>query len=166
MRVRGSLALVGFTLALVVHVETIAGVDVYSRFPPVWLLHLGALLLFGLFVLSGGHRIKPSEILYHLPTWAIMVIAAVFVYSLINFVVCESITGGSLADVLGDQYVLSSHRRVLAHISQAEYHLHRAYELRAFSGTWLVFYSVPTVYFFLWRDEISNDTRLSSPSLS
>jgi hypothetical protein len=164
MRVRGSLALAGFALALVVHIETIAGVDVYSRFPAVWLLHLGALLLCGLSILSAGYRLKPSEIVYHLPTWAIVIVATVFVYSLINFLVCASVTGGGNADMLGTQYVLVDHGRVSAHISRAEYHLHRAYELRAFSGHWIFFYLLPTVYFFLWHDDFSGDTRLSSSS--
>jgi hypothetical protein len=148
---------VGFILALAVHVGTVFDVDVSSRFPAVWLLHLGALLVFGLFVLSArgafANALKAHEIMNHLPTSAVLAVAVVFAYGLLNGFLYQNATGGGNADLAGGQYLLTSHGRVLAHLSELEYHLHRAWELRLFSGFWLIFYFAPMVYFFFWREQ-------------
>jgi hypothetical protein len=144
-------------LALAVHIATFFGVDVSSRFPGVWLLHLGALLVFGLFMLSArgafANGMKLHEIMDHLPTSAVLAVAAVFAYTVFNFILGTNLARDGSADLAGGQYLLTSHGRVLAHLSELEYHLHRAWELRLFSGLWLIFYFVPTVYFFFWREQ-------------
>ena|ERR1700685_1064346 len=75
-----------------------------------------------------------------------------FAYTLFNFFLGTNLAGDGNADVMGGQYVLASHGHVLTHVSEPEYHLHRAWELRLFSRHWLIFYFVPTVYFFFWRE--------------
>jgi hypothetical protein len=79
----------------------------------------------------------------------------IFGYALLNVFLCGPYTGnGAVADVAGGQYMLTSHGHVLARLTEREYHAHRAYELRFFSGVWLVFYLMPTLYFFFWRDQL------------
>ena len=143
-RLSGWTAFTGLFLALVVHIATATGVDVYALFPPVWLLHLGAILVFGLFALSGRKvfrsRLQLDEMMDHLPVWVVLVFAVVFAYALLNVFLCLPFTGnGGTADLVDGQYVLRSHGRVLAQLTEPEYHVHRAYELRFFSGIWLVF---------------------------
>ena len=149
----GSAALVGLIVSLAVHVATSIGIDVYSQFPPVWVLHFAAIAIFGAFVLSGGHRLELGEATTRLPAWAVLVVAATIAYVLVNSVVCAGLLGEGNANVLGGHYVLTSHGRVLAQISERDYHLHRATELRLFSGLWLASCLVSTVYFLLWRED-------------
>ncbi len=149
----GSAALVGLILSLAVHIATSLGIDVYSQFPPVWVLHIASVALFGAFVLSGRHRLKLDKATTRVPSWAVLVVLATIAYVLVNTVVCAGVSGEGNANMLDGQYVLTSHGRVLAHISERDYHLHRATELRLFSGLWLVSFLVSTVYFFLWRED-------------
>ncbi len=155
----GSAALVGLIVSLAVHVATSIGIDVYSQFPPVWVLHIASIALFGAFVVYGGHRLKLDEVTTRVPTWAVLVVAATIAYVVVDSVVCAHLAGAGNASLLEGQYVLTSHGRVLAHISERDYHLHRATELRLLSGIWLVACLVSTVYFLLWREDRNADGR-------
>ena len=151
----GFAAVVGFMLSLAVHVATTLSVDVYSRFQPVWVLHFVAIALLVSFLLSGGYHLKLDEVTAKVPTWAVLVVAVTGVYALVNTAVCAALSGEGNANVLQGQYVLTSHGRVLAHISERDYHFHRATELRLFSGIWLAACLVAAVYFLLWREDRS-----------
>src|ERR1035438_10096819 len=106
----GSTAPAGFILALFVYVATVTGVDVYSRFPSAWLLHLGAILVFCLFALSAlkafPRRHKLAEIIDHFPGWVVFIFAIVFAHVLLNIFVCLPFSGGGNADLANGQYVL------------------------------------------------------------
>jgi len=159
-RLLGRLALVGFFVSLVVHLLTFAGVDVSSRFPYVWLLHAGFFFVWIPFVLLSGkgfqmRRLAIGEIMSGFPTWASVITGAMFAYAILNFFLCDRLMGGGNANIVDGQYVLASHGRFLARLTQSEYHLHKAYELRIFSGTWLVFYSIPGVFFLFWQEPAS-----------
>jgi hypothetical protein len=65
----------------------------------------------------------------------------------LNGFLCLNAAPEGKADLIGGQYVLTLHGRVLAQVSELEYHLHRAYEVRLFSGLWLIFYMAPSLYF-------------------
>jgi hypothetical protein len=95
-RLFGWAALAGFFAAVVVHIATADGLDVYASFPPVWLLHLGAILLFGVFVLSARRR-KFSEVLQRLPVGAVLVFAVIFGYAILNVFLCRAFTGNVLS---------------------------------------------------------------------
>jgi hypothetical protein len=148
----GRVALVGFFLSLLVHLLTFAGVDVYSRIPYVWSLQLGMLLVWIPFVTLNGRGFRTQrmellrEIISGLPTRAGVLVAGVFAYTILNFFLCANLSGSGNADIVGGQCVLSSHGRILAHLTESEYHLHRANEVRMFSGLWLTFYLVPGIY--------------------
>jgi len=154
LRVKSALgfaALVGLILSLAVHVAVSFGIDVYSRFPLVWALHFVAIALFGSFVVFGGYRLRLDEVTSHVPPWAVLVVILTGTYVLVNTVACAVLSGEGNANVRKGEYVLASHGRVLAHISERDYHLHRVIELRLFSGLWLEACLVAAVYFFLWR---------------
>lgn len=155
----GVVALAGLVLSLAVHLATSLGLDLYSRFPLVWLLHLVAIGLFGCVALSGGYRLKLEEVTSQLPGWALAVAALTIIYVLVNSLVCAGLSGEGNASVFRGQYVLMSHGHVLAHISEGDYHLHRAYELRLYSGIWVASCLVSAIYFFLWRGDGEPDRR-------
>ena len=153
IRFLGFAASVGLALALVVHVAAALGIDVYSQMPPVRLLHIGAVLLFCACVLSAArNHAKIGEIMSHIPAWAAVTFGTAFAYTLVNAFLSLPISGGGNAVASGGGYALMTHGRLLANLTEREYHAHRAAELRFFSGAWLLLYLTPALYFLLWRD--------------
>lgn len=149
----GITATLGFALALGVNAATVLGIDVYSRMPLVWLLHIGAVLLFCALVLSATRtHAALGEIVSRIPGWAVVAAGAAFAYALINAFVSLRISGEGNAVQSGSGYVLTTHGRLLAHLAEREYHARRAAELRLFSGGWLLFYLSPALYFLLGRE--------------
>lgn len=145
------LALVGLTLAVIVHVASLAGVDVSERVPFVWVLHVGVFIVFVPFVLSSrkalGAKPSLSDVRALMPNWVILVGAAVFAYAIVNFAIFIAAMDGGSPSILEGKYVLQNHGNFIREITQTEYAAFRANELRGFSGHWLVFYFVPFAYF-------------------
>jgi hypothetical protein len=153
----GLVGLVGFGVALAVHVLTIRGVDVSSRFPYIWAMHAVVLLYYvSLFLLIpevfqyGRHF---NIWLDNLPGWALLGNGILLAYAAVNFVVCLHLMGGGGADIVNGEHVLTSHGQVLAQLTEAQYHVKRAYQQRMFSGGWVAFWLVAANCFLFWRHE-------------
>ncbi|MFN7995126.1 MAG: hypothetical protein U0Q18_16075 [Bryobacteraceae bacterium] len=153
-RLSGVAALLGLGTAVVVHVATALGIDVCAQLPAVWLLHFGAILIFGAFVLSARTRqIKLANILDRLPAWVLALFGITVAYVVVNSFFSLHISGDGSAEKSGGQYVLMTHGRLLAYLTEKEFHTHRAAELRFFSGGWLLFYAMPAIYFLMWQQD-------------
>jgi len=156
-RILGLLSLVGFGLAAVVHVASLAGVDVSQRFPLVWLLHIGIFVLFIPFAFSSrrvlGKRPSFSDMRALIPGWVFVIGVAVFGYALLNFALFIASTQGGSPSIEEGKYVLQNHGHVIREITEAEYVAFRANELRGFSGHWLAFYFAPFAYFMFAKSE-------------
>ena len=132
----------GLALSLAVQVASLAGVDLSSRFPWVWLLHVGIFVVLVPFALV---RRKSRE--YRIwPTWATAILAVALGYSFLTFFLVFRHSGGGGPAITNGEFVLQSHGRVTAHLTEPEYHAQRAYELRLFSAGWILFYSAPALY--------------------
>jgi hypothetical protein len=149
----GFLALIGFVASLFVNVASALVIDIDSSFPSVWWLMAAIFLVFIPFVLLNrkalASRAGFTEITANLPWWAVALLVVVFAYGVFNFFLCAYLTGGGNAALVDGEFVLRSHGRILAHLTQVEYHAHKAYELRLFSGGWLFFYAMPAIYSLL-----------------
>lgn len=150
-RTLGRIALAGFFLSLLVHVLTFAGINVPSRFPYVWGLHIGMFLVWIPFVLLN----RTGKTVSVAPIWAQVIVALVFAYAMLNLLLSDSLGGRGGPDIVSGQYVLTSHGRVLAHVTETEYLMYRARELRTFSAVWMMFYVLPGVYPFFWHERSS-----------
>jgi len=129
------------------------GVDLLSRFPFIWVIHVAVILYFGSAVLLLRSEFPGSltALQANLPTWVLLVDGLVFAYMTFNFFLCMSLTGGGNADLVNGQYLLMSHGRIIEHLSRGAYHLHKAYELRMFSGAWLAFWAIGSGHFLFWK---------------
>ena len=158
-RVLGRTAVVGFFVSLLVHLLTVAGIDVTRWVPHVWGLHVGMFVVLFAFVLSSrkilGRRVTLGDLTSGIPNWTGALIIALFVYGTVNLVWCAYVLHDGVPDIINGQYVLSAPGRVLLRITESEYHLHRAHELRMFSGLWLLAYCVSGLYFLFWREPAS-----------
>jgi hypothetical protein len=119
-------------------------------------MHAAVLLYFACAVLllhrAGYPRRLTFDILQdNLRGWILFADSLLLAYAVVNFVVCLQLMGNGGADIVNGAYVLTSHGRVLSHLTQGEYHLHKAYELRYFSGGWLLFWAWSTSYFVFWK---------------
>ena len=155
-RLLGAIGLDGFGLTLLIHILTIAGIDVTLPFPYVWAMHAAVIVNFASAMLLLVHAGYPGRLTLdilqdNLPAWVLLTDGLFFAYMFINLFLCISVTKGGNAEIVNGQYLLVSHAHVLAHLTEHEYQLHKAYELRMFSGGWLLFWAWSTSYFLFWK---------------
>lgn len=164
------IAITGWTLGLIVHLLSIADVDVTEKFPYIWLLHLGIFVVWLPTVLdmkknkeliefkqSGMlNRMNPFEffkiIFKDKPIWLTVMAAGGFIYALINFALFMSSQIG-VPTVENGQYILQNHGQLIKAITAIEYHHYKANELRGFSGHWLAFYGIAAAVLFPFGQE-------------
>jgi len=120
-----TVALLGLLLSAAVHMLTLFGVNAASHSKAVYVLHLGLFLVFIPFMIDVRRFRKGGwpQLTAAIPAWAYFAVVAVGVYAAMNFRLAMGPNSG----------------RVMA---ASDVH-----GLRAFSGDWLLFYSIPTVYF-------------------
>jgi hypothetical protein len=73
------------------------------------------------------------------PRWMLVVLAGLFVYTTINFILFQKLAQGGRPEVQDHQYVLANQGRITSTLSEAEYHEANALLMRGFSGHWLFF---------------------------
>ena len=151
----GVVALAGFLLSLVVHVQALMGMDVASSIPSVWFLHVGIFVVFLPFVLLSRKDFASNGSLFGmakgLPLWVAMLGGGIFFYALVNFALFMVHTEGGNPTFENGKYLLMEHGKLIREITAAEYSAFKVNEVRGFSGHWLVFYFVPAAYFLFWR---------------
>jgi hypothetical protein len=135
----GGIALIA---AAVVHFGTYVGRSIGAGHPLFWLLHAAIFPLFIAFALKMGawqsesrgafglrrRRLRWRALRPYFPRWVPLLVALLFVYTLGNFFssvlrIAGKGSGAGMTDV------------------------HMIYIVRAFSGHWLLFYALPTLFF-------------------
>lgn len=158
----GTVSAIGFVAALLVHLAALRGVDVAARIPAIWLLHLGifAILVPLVFLLRRdfGARTSLSRIAKALPLPAVILGGVVLAYAIVNFMLFIQATEGGSPAMQDGTYFLMDHARVVREITSAEHTAFRANEVRGFSGHWLFFYYVSTIFGFFWKPEASSSS--------
>jgi hypothetical protein len=87
---------------------------------------------------------------------------AAFVYAVINFALFTALMEGGSPTVKNGNYYLHSHGKKIRDITKEEYQRFRAYEVRGFSGHWIVFSIVPMAYFLTVHPKLNQTTESSS----
>lgn len=151
-----------WTLALVVHLLSVASIDVTDKVPFVWVLHLGIFVVVVPAVISLE---KDKEIKDHLkskttfipppvslfieiyrlrkpPVWLIVIAITGFIYGIINFILFLKSSHLGSPSIRDGQYILHNHGTLVKILTEQEYHHYKANEVRGFSGHWLFFYSI------------------------
>jgi len=167
------LAVLGWTLALIVHVVSVADIDVTQKIPFVWILHIGIFIVWipAILVLRKNEELKNLKkigvltrmnpfdffkpILKKIPSWLIVITIAGFFYAIINFMLFIASRLGS-PDIQNGQYVLQNHGQLIKTLTEREYHHYKANELRGFSGHWIAFYGIATAALFPFKLQTEN----------
>ena len=150
-RVFAAFALLGLVSSLAVHLAALLGIDLATRFPAVWLLHLSIFVVFIPFVFQArrvlGPRPSRAAIRALCPGWALLLGVFLAGYVALNFALFIHKNEGGSPLIRDGQFVLQAHGRFIRTLTAEEYQAQQVNILRGFSGHWLIFYYVPLVYF-------------------
>ncbi len=156
-------AVIGWALGLTVHLLSLADFDTTAKYPFIWLLHAGIFIVWfpAVYNLSKSEELKTFRqsatltnslgfykiVFRHTPRWLIIIAAAGFVYTIVNFMLFMVTQHGS-PDMKDGHYILQDHGKLIKILTEHEYHHYRANEVRAFSGHWLAFYGMAAALLF------------------
>jgi hypothetical protein len=161
--------LTGLVLGLIVHLLSIADVDVEEFVPFVYVLHIGIFvaLILGVINLKNNEGLQEFEEFEHydffqrmksynayleivfknIPSWMTIIAKGVFIYVFLTFVLFFiSVVG--IPEIKDGHYILQNHGQFIKNITEQEYHHYRAYGMRAMSGIWIVFYGLQTAFLY------------------
>jgi len=156
--------LCALSLSVVVHGATFFGVSLPAAFPPLWGLHVVAIIAFGAMMLTSRRTQRVEGFaLPKWPVWAYLLVIAAFLYAFINFAICFGLIHGT-PEVRDGLYVLSDHGRIIRELSADEYRWQQAYIARGFSGHWMFFLVLPSLY-FTFRDPSSSAPTRFAPAV-
>jgi hypothetical protein len=146
-QILGQSALIGFVLALAVHVCVLLGIDVAGRLPFVWILEIGLFVLFTPLIVSfvGAIGGKPSLARNRgaVPTWVVTIGLGLLAYAFFDFAYFVYCAMRDDNPELGGGRLLQVYQGQAFHIvALQKYTALRGTVLRALSGNWLFFYFV------------------------
>jgi hypothetical protein len=170
-------AITGLALAIVVHLLSVARINVSEYCPFVWVLHLGIFVVWFPTVLSlrknedfieyqqSGwlNRMNPfaffKAILKNTPIWLSVLAAGGFVYAIINFALLMTPQEGNVV-VQEGTYAIVKHGTMVRKLSEQEYNYFQAKDVRVFSGHWIAFYGIAAAVIFPFRkkEEVVEDS--------
>jgi hypothetical protein len=145
-------AAIGFLLSLVAHFCTYLGINPQKQFPLVWILHLG---IFVVFIPAVFHMKKHCNDnkkysinnidnffkgMQFAPVWMKVLCVVFSIYAFFNFLIFVSLTSKGSPDMVNGKYALSDHGKIVQYINREEYDKYQSYEVRGFSGHWMIFY--------------------------
>lgn len=147
------IAVFGWGAALLVHGLALAGVDVISFMPSVWLLHVG---IFAVWIpavlLMRRAKAQQQEMVVaeerttsfsefkQAPRWLTVIAFAGMAYAFVNFMFFAT-SAKSTGEEKGHYYT-HIHGHDHKPITAQEYHRLQANDLRGFSGLWIGFYGM------------------------
>ena len=141
------LAIIGWCLSLIVHIYSIAGVNIEDEYPYIWLLHIGIFVvaLPGLISMkknetykefkNSGNLFMSPVIFFKIifgktPIWLMVIAAACFIYTFIN-----SLSGFGFMDTNDEANIT-----------------------RMFSGHWLALYSIAAAILYSYEKKEKSDS--------
>ncbi|MDU1889748.1 MAG: hypothetical protein E6767_03580 [Dysgonomonas sp.] len=155
------LAIIGWLIAMIVHLLSIVNFDIWNRFPYIWVLHVGVFVVWipAIISLMRNKELKDygslwgnpfyflKIILRQIPKWFIVIVALGFIYTFISSVIYAASNIG-MTDIVNGEYVLQEHGDIVKNLTEQEYHSYNSSQLRYFSGGWMVFYSVGIILLY------------------
>jgi hypothetical protein len=128
------------------HASTFLGIDPIAMWPGVMLIHLAIFPPFfaALYYAprsAGKEQRHQDNVIAAAPAWLRILAGVCFIYAFVNFGIFIVLSEGGGPHERDGRYFIMSHGTVLRELSEAEFHQHQAYEVRGFSGHWMLFSS-------------------------
>lgn len=158
-------ALTGWTLALIIHLISLVGIDLTEKISFIWILHIGIFIV----CIPAGFDLKKNQelkdyqhssilnrmnpigyfkiIFKDTPTWIAIIAICGFFYAFINFSSFIASQDGT-PDIKDGQFVLLNHGQLIKTLTKQEFHHYKANEVRGFSGHWILFYGLATALLY------------------
>ena len=130
------------------HLATYFGYDLIETYPHLMWLHVAIFVVFVPALVMCERNNRTQQMVWAAaPKWISGVFYILFIYAFINFVLFMTLNEGGGPERTAEGYALVSHGNVLRPLTEAEYHLFQARELRGFSGHWMLFSAGATMLF-------------------
>ncbi len=164
-------SLIGLVASTLVHLCTFVGINPQSFTPSVWSLHILlfpvwlALILSSLMFAGEAPR---KELLQRLtrnsPRWMKALTLALVPYVAFNSLYTPwCLSEGGVPSIEHGKKVIASHGKIRRELTDTEYEQQEAYEVRFFSGAWMMCYAVATIISYsLLREDRLGDKETSS----
>jgi hypothetical protein len=156
-KILGSLSLAVFVLSAIVHGLTfVPGCPVTMNWTvPLHVAAIGACAAMAISAASLLRRLKAQgstgfalDPIRCVPRPLVVLCLVIAVYTGINFVLFVWLMEGGNPVADHGRFFLSDHGSTIRVLDAAEYRRFQAYEVRGFSGHWLLLSIIPTLYFF------------------
>jgi len=146
----GIIALACLLLSGLVHVASIRGIDVESAWPTVWGLHYALFPMIVLAVIATGVAAGQTRLGFRgflglVPVPALIILAVIFVYALVNLLMLTPLSGVGDPVIRDGRFLFNDHG-VVREMSEGQFHFQRSVSLRLFSSVWLFLYLSAAVY--------------------
>ena len=143
-------AVSGLIAGVYVFIASFSGLTMDKLGAKAVLLHLGVFALFIPLVIveRWGKGVNPFR---GKPRWVIRSMQIVFFLFVAVFVAFLAMSHAASPEITNGNYVLNSHGRIIAHLSEAEYLSLKGWELRFFASGWIVFYYALVMYWWFPR---------------
>jgi hypothetical protein len=161
-RILSLIGMVGFVSSVVVHGATYFNVNMGKNYPSIWLLHVGAIALCFPMAIStrslkkGNKKDVWNRFFEPMPAWTRTIAFGFFGYAILNFMLFFFSSAGDPTPVIRNNGEYTIRTTVdgesqFTPISRDEYYERQTKVVRGFSGHWMIFYLLPTLYFWFPR---------------
>lgn len=152
-RIVATVAGFGFVAGFCIFVSSFVGATIEKLWPLFFLLHVGILALLipiVVFDRSAGERNGMSwmDLKQRTPEWAIFGTKLLALLFGIIFVLFLSLSHAASPEIQNGNYVLNSHGKIVALLTQTEYLALKGWELRFFASGWMFAYFYLSVYWW------------------
>ena len=160
------LAIFGLVASAIAHFSTFFGINPQRVFPPIWALHILIFIVWLPVVLSCRKICTKDKrkdfwklATRNAPGWMKVLSTALFAYAFINFFITIFVLNeGGVPSEINGQKVIHNHGNVIRELTDNEYETHQAYNVRTFSGHWMIFYAMGMTVLYSRMKEDSNHT--------
>jgi len=172
-------AVIGWTIALIVHILSLFDIDSTEKFPYLLLLHVGIFVVW----LPAILKIKKNKVLEEykknntikrinpIPFFKVLskntpkilttIAICSFFYAFINFILFFLSNPGQTTIIEG-HYFLTNKGQIIKTLTQQQYHHYNALNVRGFSGHWMLFYSLAALILYPYQT-ISTSSQETNP---
>ncbi len=169
------IAISGFVVSLLIHIISLTGYNQNNSIPFIWIIHIFVFVVFipGILKISRYDRIKQKnrkliENVKNLTAGVPKIISIIalisFFYAIMNFMAFIVLSEGGGPNIIDGEYVLSNHGDIIRTLTEKEYFLFQANELRGFSGHWMLFYSISVLMLYprkrIDKTETSSESKI------
>ena len=142
----------GLIAGIYVFIASFFGLTMDKLGAKAFLLHLGifALAIPLIFVERGSRGVDAFR---GKPLWAVRTMQLLFFIFLGIFVTFLLLSHAASPDIIGGEYVLNSHGKIVGYISERDYRFLKGWELRLFASGWTLFYCALMIHWWFPRQD-------------